>query len=100
MADENALHTPLDEHFLGLEPVVVLDDELYVKSDRSDDDVEFVTALGVKHPLRRLFSRRTLDEQLVRRNAGAVGRLIRVGLAGALAATQEPPRRVAAWYRR
>jgi len=90
MADGNVLYSLLDEHFLGLEPVVVLGDELYVKSDRSDDDdeVNFVTAMGMKHPLRRLCSKRTLDEQFVRRNADAVGRLIRAGLARARADNQ------------
>jgi hypothetical protein len=81
MADGNDLHSLLNESFLQLEPVVVLGDELYVKTDRSDDDVNLVTAMGVKHPLRRLCSKRTLDEQFVRRNAEVVGRLIRAGLA-------------------
>jgi hypothetical protein len=88
MADGNDLHSLLNESFLQLEPVVVLGDELYVKTDRSDDDVNLVTAMGVKHPLRRLCSKRTLDEQFVRRNAEAVGRLIRAGLARARADNQ------------
>jgi len=80
MADGNDLQSLLNESFLQLEPVVVLGDELFVKSNLADDHVNLVTAMGVKHPLRRLCSKRTLDEQFVRRNAEVVGRLIRAGL--------------------
>ena len=80
MADDTTLHSPFDEHFRRIEPVVFLEDDLYVMTDRPGDGVEFVTALGVAHPLRRLCSRRTLDEQLARRNAGAIARSIRSGL--------------------
>jgi hypothetical protein len=81
MAEKNALQWILDEQFLGLEPIVVITDELYVKSDRSSDDVDFVTALGVRHHLRRFCSCRTIEEQLVRRNAAVVRHLIYSGLA-------------------
>jgi hypothetical protein len=85
MADDIALQSVLDQDFCRLEPVVLRNDEFYVKSDRSCDGVNFITALGVQHPLRRLCSRRTLDELLIRRNAVAVANLIRAALARARA---------------
>lgn len=81
MIENDALHALLDGHFQRLEPVVFLADGVYVKSDRFDDGATFVTAQGRAHALRRLCSRRALDEQVIRRNIGAVGRLIRSRLA-------------------
>lgn len=81
MPDENALRSLFDGHFQRLEPVVFLADGVFVKSERFDDGVSFVTALGVPHALRRLCSRRALDEQFVRCNAGTVARQIHLRLA-------------------
>ncbi len=80
MADDSALQSPIDQSLLELEPVFFLDDEAYIKTDRSSDGAYFVTAMGIVHPLRRLCSMRILKDQCVRRNAPSVDRLIRTGL--------------------
>jgi hypothetical protein len=81
MAESSALQSLIDESLSDLEPLFVLDDETFIKTERSPDGAHFVTALGVVHPLRRLCSIRVLAEQCVRRNATSIGRLVRDGVA-------------------
>jgi hypothetical protein len=64
---------PIDDHLKRLEPVVFLEDGVYVKTrGEGDESSSFVTAHGVVHALRRLIGRHLLYEHLVRRNAGSI----------------------------
>src|SRR4051812_17586218 len=71
MAAETEFHSPMDESFQRLEPVVFLGDDCYIKTRRAGDGLLYVTTQGVEHPLRRFCPRRTLQEHLIRRNADA-----------------------------
>jgi hypothetical protein len=84
MVQDSALRSLLGESVIPLEPLAILREGIYVKSDQSSDSAAyFVTAMGVEHPLRLLFSRQAFDEQLVRLNADTVGRYIRAGMSRA-----------------
>lgn len=57
-----------DPDMQRLQPLVLLRDDVYVKTRQETGSAALVTALGIEHPLRRLCSARTLVEHYHRGN--------------------------------
>jgi hypothetical protein len=67
--------------FERLQPLVFLEDAVYVKTRRPAGPATLISALGVVHPLRALCSGRTLAEHRVRHNQGALMQVLAAELA-------------------
>jgi hypothetical protein len=70
------LHYPFDLRFQRLQPIVCLGDDLYVKTGQRPAEATLVSALGVRHPLRRLGSARDLAQSRRRSDAPVIGRML------------------------